>query len=153
MGRTQVIIGTSIVVALGLVGLWAMSSAPTGATEPSGSQPPAHIDIDDPDDIRAQVELSRLAILTSENFVGHKIRVIEGSVTNQSADRTFHSVALKLTFTDYEGVSIQESEEDALATGGPLAPGERRRFSYRFENLPTNWNFRVPIGEIVRLGY
>ena len=151
MRRTQVIIGASIVVALGLVGLWAMSSVPTEATESSGAQPLAHID--DPDEIRAQVELSRLAILTSQNFVGHKIRVIEGSVTNKSADRTFHSVALKLTFTDYDDGSIQESEEEVLATRGPLAPGERQRFSYRFENLPNNWNFRVPIGEIVRLGY
>ena len=151
MRRTQLIIGASIVVALGLVGLWAISSAPTEATESFPSQPLAHID--EPDEIRSQVELSRLGILTSENFVGHKIRVIEGSVTNKSADRTFHSVALKLTFTDYDGVSIQESEEEALATGGPLVPGARRRFSYRFENLPNNWNFRVPIGEIVRLGY
>ena len=151
MGRTQVIIGASIAVALGLVGLWAMSSSPTEATEQSGSQPLTHID--DPDEIRAHVELSRLAILTSENFVGHKIRVIEGSVTNKSADRTLGSVALHLTFTDYDGASILESEEEALATGGPLVPGERRRFSYRFENLPNNWNFRVPIGEIVRLGY
>ena len=151
MRQTQVIIGASIVVALGLVGLWAMSSVPTEATGSSGSQPLAQID--DPDEISAQVELSRLAILTSQNFVGHKIRVIEGSVTNKSADRTFRSVALKLTFTDYDRGSIQESEEEVLATRGPLAPGERRRFSYRFENLPNNWNFRVPIGEIVRLGY
>ncbi len=151
MGRTQVIIGASIVVALGLLGLWAMSSPPTEATESFGAQPLTQID--DPDEIRAHVDLSRLAILTSENYVGHRIRVIEGSLTNLSSDRTLRSAALKLTFTDYDGVSIQESEEEALAPGGPLAPGESRRFSYRFENLPNNWNFRVPIGEIVRLGY
>ena len=151
MGRTQVIIGTSITVALGLVGLWAISSSPTEATTPPYLQ--ALTLIDKSDEIDSQAELSRLAILTSENFVGHRIRVIEGSVKNKSSDRILRSVVLKFTFTDYDGASIQVSEQEALDTGGPLAPGEHRRFSYRFENLPNNWNFRVPIGEIVRLGY
>ena len=147
--RTPIIIGATVIVGLSLLGLWALTLRPPVSSDAITSLRW----IDSPGEIAANVELSRLAILTSENYVGHRIRVIEGAVINNSRGRTFKSVQIRLTFNNYDGASIQESEEEVLNKGRPLAPGERGRFSFRFENLPSDWNYRVPVGVIIRAGY
>ena len=90
-----------------------------------------------------------MGILTSQNFVGHRIRVIEGSLSNVS-DQPLVSVELLLTFRSVEGDSILESSEEALEP--PLAPGSGRRYVFRFENLPPEWDYRVPEVTLVRVG-
>ncbi len=146
MNRTPIIIAATIVVVVGLIAVWAAMSPPVDAV---GSDP-SLTRIDSAARLLEYVELSRLGILTSRNYVGHRIRVIEGSVTNVS-DQTLRSVELRLVFSSYEGESILESDHEVLKT--PLRAGERRRFSYRFENLPDGWNYRVAVGTVLAVGY
>lgn len=147
--RPPIIIGATVIVGLSLLGTWVLMLRPLAPSDALTSLRW----IDNPSEIAASVELSRLAILTSENYVGHRIRVIEGAVINNSRAKTFKSIQIRLTFNNYDGASIQESEEEVLDKGRPLASGERGRFSFRFENLPNDWNYRVPIGEVIRIGY
>lgn len=146
MNRTPIIIAVSIFVGVVLLALWVAMSPQADA----GGPDPSLTRVESTAELAAYIELSRLGILTSRNYVGHRIRVIEGSVTNVS-DQTLRSVELKLVFSSYAGESILESDHEVLST--PLPPGERRRFSYRFENLPEGWNYRVPTGAVLAVGY
>ena len=146
MTQTPIIIGTTIAIALGLIGVWAGTSQP--ATDNVGPL----IQVDDPDVIAENVGMPRLGILTSQNYVAHRIRVIEGSLENLGAE-PIHAIDLKLTFSSYEGEPILESEEQGFTSSDPLLPGEIVRFSLRYENIPEGWNFRVPEVQIIRIGY
>lgn len=128
---------------LGLIGTWAWVSQPEQARLPERY-------IDDPAEIVEYVELGGVGILTSENFVGHRIRVVEGTLRNLS-DRQLLSVELLLTFRSVEGVPIVQSTEAGIAA--PLEPLAQRRYVFRFENLPAEWDYRVPDVSIVRVGF
>jgi hypothetical protein len=144
MTRSVLIVGGTVVVGLALIGLLALSSRPPV----SERAPMTHVE--DADELEALVELERLGIATAENFVGHRIRVIEGTFRNVS-DGTLRSVELSLAFKDYDGMTILESEGEALRSA--LPPGETRRYEFRFENLPDGWNFRIPDVRVRRVGY
>ena len=146
MTRTPIIIGTSIAIALALIGVWAAVSQPVTVN----AEPLVHVD--DPDEIAAIVGMPRLGILTSQNYVGHRIRVIEGSLENLGAE-AIRSIELKLVFSSFEGESVLEAEEEGLTPGRSLIPGATARFSFRFENIPSGWNYRVPDVEVIRIGY
>lgn len=146
MTQAPIIIGTTIAIALGLIGVWAGISQP--ATDNAGPL----IQVDDPDVIAENVGMPRLGILTSQNYVGHRIRVIEGSLENLGAE-PIRTIDLKLTFSSYEDEPILEAEEQGFASSDPLLQGEIVRFSLRYENIPDGWNFRVPEVQIIRIGY
>ena len=93
------------------------------------------------EDFSAYVELSRLGILTSTNYLGHRIRIIEGTILNVG-EETLRSVELNLSFNSFDGEVVMESDEQGLRS--PVQPGEERIYTFRFENLPPGWNFRVP---------
>ena len=144
MAQTRIIIGAFLLFGLGLIGLWALASQPTAAdTEPL-------VLVDNEADFSSYAELPRLGILTSTNFVGHRIRIIEGTIRNVS-EQTLRSVELNLAFNSFDGDVVLESDEQGL--GSPLPPGQERRYTFRFENLPADWNYRVPDVEIIQIGY
>jgi hypothetical protein len=142
--RSAVIVGSSVLVGLGLIGLWALSSRP-----PVEERAPISY-VDDPASIGTALELDRLGILTAENFVGNRIRIIEGSFRN-TGDRTIRSVELHLAFHDSAGAVVYEETGEALRVALPA--DETRRYEFRFENLPETWNFRIPTVTVARLGY
>ena len=144
MLQTRIIIGGFLLFGLGLIGLWSAASQPP----PADTQP--LVFIEDEADFSDYVELPRLGILTSTNYVGHRIRVIEGTVGNVS-ERTLRAVELNVAFNDFDGGVVLESREQGLRS--PLLPGEERRYSFRFENLPPEWNYRVPEVRVIRIGY
>ena len=144
MTRSVLIIGGTVAVSIALIGIWATSSRP-----PASEQVPITF-VEDPALLGSYVELDGLNIATAENFVGHRIRVIGGSVRNAS-EQTLRSVGLYLAFQNYDGETVQESEGEALRT--PLPPGESREYEFRFENLPDAWNFRIPVINVRRVGY
>lgn len=144
MMRSIVIVGSAVLVALGLIGLLALSSRP-----PANERGPMTV-VEDAAELAAFVELDRLGIATAENFVGHRIRVIEGTFRNTS-DRPLRSVELHLEFKNYDDETILGTDQEALRS--PLPPGEIRAYEFRFENLPEGWNFRIPDVSVLRLGY
>jgi len=104
--------------------------------------------------IEHAIQLSHLSIATSDTFAGTiRIRNITGMLTNIS-DKTVHKIDLKMTFTDYDGKTIQESTHTVYASQKvPLNPGGQYRFEVNFENLPRTWNYRVPKTQVVKVGY
>ena len=143
--RTVLIIGAVIVIALGLVGAWAVTSksdAPSTLTE-----------LTDRAAIQNTIELNEVNILTSQNYVGHRLRVIRGWLKNVS-DKPVRMVEVKFTFTDYDGKPVQESVHRTFNPNQkPIDPGTQYRFDVNFENLPSNWNYRIPVTEVVKVGY
>src|SRR5688572_12418069 len=105
--RTAIIICASIVVTVGIVATWALVP---------GQNPEAAVpvnEITDSNSIQQSVRILRLGIATSENYVGHKIRVI-GSTINNVSDRPIRMLEVRMVFTDYEGNSVHEYSEQVL---------------------------------------
>lgn len=142
--QTILIVGGLIVVAMSLIGAWALSSS-------SGAGPLT--EVGDPAVIQDMIKIGDVNILTSENFVGHRIRVIQGWLKNGS-DKPIRMVEVKFTFTDFEGKPVQDSIHRVFEPRQrPIDPGMEYRFDVNFENLPRTWNYRIPITEIAKIGY
>lgn len=143
MTQTRLIVGGFILLGLSLVGLWSVS-------QPTPPEAPPLAFVDNPNALVDFVELPRLGILTSTNYVGHRIRVIEGTIRNVG-DRTLRSVELNLAFMGFDGEVVMEFQEQGLTR--PLLVGGEHVYSFRYENLPAEWNYRVPDVQILRIGY
>ena len=111
-------------------------------------------EIKDPASIQNTIELTHLSILTSDTYAGNiRIRNITGLLKNIST-MPVRKIDLKMTFTDYDGKTIQESTHTAFSPRKkPLEPGTQFRFEVNFENLPRSWNYHVPITQIVSVSY
>lgn len=142
MNRSTFIIGLTLLAGMSLIGAWAWISRPAEEIVPQRY-------IEAPGELAEFVRLGRVGILTSENFIGHRIRVIEGTFTNVS-NETLRSVEVLLTFRGVDGDAILESSKEALQ--GPLVPGAEREYVFRYENLPPEWDYRVPEVSLVRIG-
>jgi hypothetical protein len=146
--RSIFIIGGAVFLVVGLLAVWNFGPG-RRVTDTSPVT-----EITDPSVILNTVELSRLSILTSETYAGNiKIRNITGLLKNISP-MPIRRIDLKMTFTDYDGKTVQESTHTAFSPRRePLDPGTEFRFEVNFENLPRTWNYRVPTTQIVRVGY
>ena len=143
--RTAFIIGGLIVVAVGLVASWALTTP--------GNLPSTLTELTDPAAIQNTIQVHEVGILTSENYVGHRLRVVRGWLKNLS-DEPIRTVDVKFTFTDYDGMPVQESVHRVFEpTQKPIDPGTEYRFDINYENLPRNWNYRIPVTEVVKVGY
>src|SRR5262245_11331977 len=117
--RTAVIIGLTVIVFVGIVLIWAFSGSRSVSADLT--------EITDPTLIQNHLEVSRLGIATGENFFGHKIRVISGTLTNNS-DKPVWLVESKVVFMDYNGKPIQESVEKIYGVSQkPLGSGTSYR--------------------------
>jgi hypothetical protein len=144
--RLPLIIGITVIVFVGIVLVWAFS--------PGNRTVSANLtEITDRSSLQAQTELTHISIATGENYFGNKIRVISGVVKNIS-DKPLRLIEVKMTFTDFDGKPIQESVQRAYDNmRKPLDPGAQHRFEVSFENLAKNWNYRIPLVEVVKTGY
>ena len=146
--RTAIIVGSTIVIVVGLALVLGYSYFGSGqaATAPLA-------EISGRDEIQNTIQMSHLGIATSENFVGQRIRVIEGNLKNVSA-KPVRMIEVKLVYTDYDGKPVHEYAEKVLQPRQrPLAPSEEFRFEIREENLPRTWNYHVPIAEVTKIAY
>jgi hypothetical protein len=147
--RSAIIIGVAIVVFLVLIIAW--TSAPSTQNETTSIEDLT--EVTETVEIQKHVGLTRISIATSENYVGHRIRLISGVLENV-AQTPLRAIDLKMVFTDFDGNPIQESVHRAFdVSRRPLSPGERFRFEIGFENLPRTWNYRVPIIDVVKVFY
>jgi hypothetical protein len=146
--RSAIIIAATIVVIVGLVLVWAFIPS---AQDRVAAAPLT--EVTDISSIQDHIELSHLSIATSENFVGHKIRVIEATMKNVS-NKPIRMAEARMVFTDFDGKPVQEYSQRVFDTNQkPLAPGQQYRFEVHIENLPRTWNYRVPVTEVVKIGY
>ena len=145
--RSAIIISATIVVIAGLALIFGIGYL---GRDEAASEPLT--EVTDAADIQNRVQLSHLGIATSENYAGQRIRVISAYLKNTS-DKPIRTIDVKLVFTDFDGKPIHDYSERVLRqTQRVLAPGEEFRFEVRQENLPRNWNYRVPITEVTKIG-
>ena len=142
--RSVVIVGGTVAVGLALIALWALMSQP-----PSAERGPITY-IEASDEASGFVDLGELRIAVAENFIGNRIFIVVGSVTNVSP-QPLRSIELRLTFDDSAGTPVHEFVGDGLSS--PLQPDETGSYEFSFENLPAEWNFALPRVEVLRVGY
>lgn len=146
--RSILIIGGAVLIGLAVFVGWSLG--PGRSLNESSKL----TEITDPATIRSTVELTHLSILTSDTFAGNiRIRNITGLLKNISTT-PIRKIDLKMTFTDYDGKTIQESTHTAFSPRKrPLDPGTQFRFEVNFENLPKSWNYHVPNTQVVSVAY
>lgn len=146
--RSTIIISATVVVVVGLAVIVGFTYL---GQDEAASAPLT--EVTDNAEIQNHVQISRLGIATSENYVGQKIRVIGGRLKNTS-EKSLRMIEVKMVFTDFDGKPIHEYSEKVLHENErPLAPGAEFRFEVRQENLPRTWNYRVPITEVTKIAY
>lgn len=138
-------LGLAAIALIGFVVVWGFTSngsyeAPADLTEAS-----------DDAAIGSLVTLSQVGILTSTNFLGHKIYVVRGTLMNISSV-ALRSIDVKMSFVDYSNKPIHEEVHTAFDSNQrPLEPGTDYQFEINFENLPKTWNYRVPNVTVVKV--
>jgi len=140
-------IGLALVLAAGILAVWGLApgnspSIPAGLTEVTNSG-----------ELKSTLELSQVGILTSANYLGHKVYIVQGTLKNVST-KPIRLVDVKMTFLDYQKKHIHDEVHAAFeAKQRPLEPGTEYRFEINFENPPRTWNYHLPETEIVRAAY
>ncbi len=104
----------------------------------------------------ANLKLSDFKMSAAENFVGHTVSYIDGTVVN-AGDKIVTRVMVQVTFKDDLGQLAQREEVpmQALKTDGPypeavdfgispLGPGQSKTFRLTFESISAQWNRQYP---------
>jgi hypothetical protein len=146
--HSALIVGSAVLLVVGLFLFWSLGPGRSSTNSVQLTEST------DPDKIQSTVQLTHLSILTSDTYAGNiRIRNITGILTNTSK-KPVRKIDLKMTFTDYDGNTIQESTHTAFdPRHKPLDPGDQYRFEVNFENLPKSWNYRVPKTQIFKIGF
>ena len=140
--RLTIAIAVGAVIVIAVVAALLLRSQPKGT---SGAPPYA-----------ANLKLSDFKMSAAENFVGHTVSYVDGTVTN-AGDKTVTHMVVQVTFKDDMGQMAQREEVpmQALKTDGPypeavdfntssLAPGQSKPFRLTFEAISAQWNRQYP---------
>jgi hypothetical protein len=131
-------IGVALVVAIGALAIFLLTPNNTSDL-PSGVAT-----IKDPASIAQFVQMTHLGILTSTNFLGHRVYTVTANLKNLS-DKSIRRIDVKLEFFDYEKHRIHDEVRTAFdLRNPPLTAGMEYSLRIAFENPPTNWNYHVP---------
>ncbi len=104
----------------------------------------------------ASLKLSDFKMSAAENFVGHTVSYIDGTITN-AGDKTVTHVAVEVVFQDSMGQLAQREEVplQVVRTNGaylepvdvgvsPLGPGQTQPFRLTFDSISAQWNRQYP---------
>lgn len=140
-------IGLAVVAVVGVLLAWSLAPRATP------NVPPGLTEVTDLAELQKLMDLTHLNILTSSNYLGHRIYTVRATLRNIS-NSPIRLVDVKLTFRDSQKQVIQQENHPAFdPRQSPLEPGTEYTFEIPFENPPRAWNYRVPDTEIVRVGY
>ena len=140
-------LGLAVVIALGVIALLllAPSDQPTIPADLTTEKDPARL--------AEFIELTHLGILTSTNFLGHRVYTVTASLKNVS-DKPIRLIEVNLTFLDYNKKTIHEEVRTAYdVRNSPFDAGSEYRMEIPFENPPSNWNYHVPDTQVVTVAY
>lgn len=140
--RLTIMIAIAVVVGIAITAALLLRSQPKAASGP----PP----------YAANLKLSDFKMSAAENFVGHTISYVDGTITN-SGDKTVIHIMVRVNFKDDMGQLAQREDVpmQVLKTDGPypeavdfsvspLAPGQGKPFRLTFESISAQWNHQVP---------
>ncbi len=104
----------------------------------------------------ANLKISDLKMSAAENFVGHTVTYVDGSVSN-AGDKTVTRAIVEVVFKDEIGQLAQREEVPlrVLRTSGPypeavdlsvapLGPGQTQLFRLTFDSISAQWNRAYP---------
>ncbi|HXJ86243.1 MAG TPA: hypothetical protein VMS18_05465 [Candidatus Binatia bacterium] len=104
----------------------------------------------------AQLKLSDFKMSAAENFIGHTVSYIDGSITD-TGDKTVTRVMVEVNFLDSMGQLAQREELPlrVIRTNGaynepvdlniaPLVPGQTAPFRLTFDSISQQWNRQYP---------
>jgi hypothetical protein len=104
----------------------------------------------------AQLKLSDFKMSAAENFIGHTVSYVDGTITN-TGDKTVARVMVEVTFLDSIGQVAQREELPlrVVRTNGaynepvdlnlaPLGPGQAAPFRLTFDSISQQWNRQYP---------
>lgn len=104
----------------------------------------------------ANLKLSDFKMSAAENFVGHTISYVDGTITN-TGDKTATHVMVEVVFKDDMGQLVQREDlplqvirtngvytEPVDLAASPLAPGQAQTFRLTFDSISAQWNRQYP---------
>lgn len=104
----------------------------------------------------ANLKLSDFKMSAAENFIGHTVSYIDGSISN-TGDKTVTHIVVEVVFQDSMGQMAQRDEIplQVIRTNGayaepvdvsvsPLAPGQTQPFRLTFDSISAQWNHEYP---------
>jgi hypothetical protein len=140
--RRIIAVAVAAVIVVAVVFAFLLRSQPKNASGP----PPYAVNL----------KFSNFKMSAAENFVGHTVSYVDGTVTN-SGDKTVTHVVVEVRFKDDMGQLAQKEEipMQVLKTTGPypeavdfgmspLGPGQSKTFRLTFEAISAQWNRQYP---------
>jgi len=104
----------------------------------------------------AQLKLSDLKMSAAENFIGHTVSYVDGTIAN-AGDKTVTHVVVEVVFKDDMGQLAQREDlplrvlrangpyPDAVDLSvSPLGPGQSKPFRLTFDSISAQWNRAYP---------
>ena len=140
-------IGLVVVIVLGILVVWGLSPGDVPDI------PPGLTEVRDSVELAKVIEISHIGILTSTNYLGHRVYTVTGTLKN-IASTPIRLVDVTMTFRDYDKKTIHAEERPAFEPKQrPLEPGTEYRFEIAFEDPPQKWNYHVPDTQVFRVAY
>lgn len=109
----------------------------------------------------AQLKLSDFKMSAAENFIGHTVSYIDGSITNMG-DKTVTRVMVQVNFPDSMGQLAQREElplrvirtngaynEPVDLNAAPLEPGKSQPYRLTFDSISQQWSHQYPDIKII----
>jgi len=105
----------------------------------------------------AKLKLSDFKMSAAENFIGHTVRYVDGSISN-TGDKTVTRVLVEVNFEDSMGQVAQREDDLPLRimipneayddpvdlSAAPLAPGQSATYRLAFDTISAQWNHQYP---------
>ena len=104
----------------------------------------------------AQLKFSDFKMSAAENFIGHTVSYIDGTITN-TGDKTVTRVMVEVNFPDSRGQLAQREDLPlrVIRTNGaynepvdlnvaPLGPGQSAPYRLTFDSISQQWSHQYP---------
>ncbi len=104
----------------------------------------------------ASLKLSDFKMSAAENFIGHTVSYVDGTITN-TGDKSVTHVMVEVVFQDSIGQLAQREDvplqvirsngaypEPVDLSVSPLAPGQTEPFRLTFDSISAQWNRQYP---------
>ncbi len=129
------IVGAIVLIALIGGGIYLSRPVPKTANQPASTEAKAYL---------ANLEIRKLSMKASENFMKQQVVEIEGEIQNKG-HRALRSIDVYCLFSDVSGREVYRERVPILpAKASALEPGQTRPFRLPFDTLPDTWNQAVP---------
>jgi hypothetical protein len=139
----MIIVGAVVLVIAVMVGLAFLLREPPKKVAP-------------PSPYIAQLKLSDSKMSAAENFIGHTVSYIDGTITN-TGDKTVSRVIVEVNFMDSLNQLAKREElplrvvrtngaynEPVDLNAAPLGPGQSAPFRLTFDSISQQWNHQYP---------